>query len=336
MTFDRREFLLAAGAVLPACAGLPKKSASLGFYEAFSPKFYDIVDAREALITLGDGYQWSEGPAWDKTRNQLYFTDVPGNIAYVWNQTDGVKTFLNPSGANVESGFREPGANGLHFRGNGKLLVCNHGSRSIEELDIETRERTTLAAQFRNKKFNSPNDVIENSRGDIYFTDPPYGLEGLNDSPLKELRHNGVYHLDSKGALHLLISDMTFPNGIALSPDENTLYIAQSDPTAQHIYTLDINRPNAEKTLFVDLTPYSTPQSPGLPDGMVIDIHGNIFATGPGGLFVITPKGDILGRIKTGKASANCTFGENGSTLFITNHDRLLKLKTLTRGHGWL
>jgi len=333
MKFKRREFIALTAAGLASCANSTKATNPTGeIYDIFDDAFLQLVDLSETFQVLGEGYGWSEGPAWDKDRQQLYFTDVPGNVAYKWTAEDGVKEFLNPSGSNATVGFREPGANGLLFTANGDLLICNHGERAVQRMDIRTGARTTLANEYLGKKFNSPNDVISGQAGTIYFTDPPYGLEGLDQSPLKEQGLNGVYRLNKDGTIDLLISDLTFPNGVALSRENKTLYVSQSDPDAPHLYALDLTNPDAKKEQFVDFSQFMNPESPGLPDGMVVDHLGNIFCTGPGGVFAITPSGRILGRIKTGKGSANCTFGEDGATLFITNHDRLIKLKTKTRG----
>ena len=338
MLINRRSVLSASTLLLAACSAPLQKTKNLNedLYEVFDNKFYELMDTDQSLDIIGQGYTWCEGPTWDRKRNALYFTDVPGNIAYEWRPGAEVKEFLNPSGAANLTGFREAGANGLLYSQSGKLLICNHGERAVQEMDIDTKQRKTLVSQFEGKAFNSPNDLIESGAGDIYFTDPPYGLEGLNESPLKELVYNGVYKLSSDGEVSLLADNLTFPNGVALSPDEKTLYIAQSDPLAIHIYTLDLTDINPKPKLWRDLSSYSNDANPGLPDGMAIDVDGNVFATGPGGIFVITPTGKILGRIKTGKASANCAFGEDGHTLFITNHDRLVKLQTKTRGLAWM
>ena len=345
MNLDRRHFCILTAASLAACSGSKgnptenpaggvnnSEEAAAEIYEVYSDRFFDYLLKSEEFEVLGTGYGWSEGPAWDKQNNRLYFTDVPGNKAYRWSAKSGVKVFLNPSGAKDTTGFREAGANGLLYTESGDILVCNHGKRAVQSLDPITKKRTTLTRKYRGKKFNSPNDLIRAADGSIYFTDPPYGLEGLDQSPLKEMDFNGVYRLAPDGKVTALIKDMTFPNGIALSPDGKTLYVAQSDPDAPHLYTLDLTKPKRPKKLFVDFKTYMGEDFPGLPDGMVVDIHGNIFATGPGGVFLITPAGEVLGRILTGKGSANCTFGEHGSTLFITNHDRLIKLKTQTTG----
>lgn len=333
MKINRRIFCsyIAAGAV--ACTkSVSPSDGSSNIYEAYNKEFWNLILKEENFKVLGNGYGWSEGPAWDKSAKKLYFTDVPGNIAYQWTEQTGVEVFLNPSGSSNTEGFREAGANGLLYTGNDQLLICNHGERAVQSMEISTGKRTVLTDEFQGKKFNSPNDLVQSSKGDIFFTDPPYGLENLNKSPLKEIKANGVYRLKKNGKVKRIIKDMTFPNGIALSPDQATLYIAQSDPKAPHLYKLDLTKPKQSKTLMVDFSEYMGDEFPGLPDGMAVDVNGNIFATGPGGVFVISPSGNVLGRILTGKGSANCTFGEDGSTLFITNHDRLIKLKTQTLG----
>ena len=336
LTIDRRQVLLASCLLLLACKETTfHETETNSIYEAFSKQFFSFIDLDEKFEILGSGYQWSEGPAWDNARQRLYFTDVPQNIAYSWDAENGVQKFLMPSGADVSEGFREPGANGLYISREGQLLICNHGTRSVEAMDIETKIRTTLSDNFNGMLFNSPNDLIEGPDGTIYFTDPPYGLANLDESTLKELKINGVYALATNRDISPLIKDLMRPNGIGLSPNGKTLYVAQSAPNAQHIYTLDLTDPMGTKAFFADLSIYAGEDSPGLPDGMAIDYKGNLFATGPGGIFIINPSGEILGRIKTGKGSANCTFGEDGSTLFITNHDRLIKLKTKTRGLQW-
>ena len=333
MKFSRRQFCVLAGAGLFACSNLPDELVDQdNLYQAFDAKFWSLIDKKAEFQILGAGYGWSEGPAWDKANKRLYYTDVPGNIAYEWSEQNGAKVFLNPSGSIVTEGFREAGANGLLYIGEDQLLVCNHGERAVQSMQISTGRRQNLTHGYNGKNFNSPNDLIQCSNGFIYFTDPPYGLDGLNNSPMKELEHNGVYRLEPNGQTTLLIGDMTFPNGIALSPDQKTLYVSQSDPDAPHLYQLDLTDPGKPKSLLIDFSEYMGDNFPGLPDGMVVDTHGHIFATGPGGVFVIAPDGKILGRILTQKGSANCTFGEDGSTLFITNHDRLIKLKTLTIG----
>jgi len=315
----------------------PDRPESGGVVEILDPELTRLIDPDSRFETLGTGYQWSEGPTWDRVRKALYFTDVPQNKAYRWQAGQAVQVFLDPSGAPDVDGFREPGANGLWCTSNGTLLICNHGRRAVECMDLESREISILAQNFDGKLFNSPNDIVQARDGTLFFTDPPYGLEGLDASPLKQQDANGVYRRDPGGTVTRLVSDMTFPNGIALSPDERILYVSQSDPDAPLVRALELDsdaRILSQRVLF-DATPFMSAAMPGLPDGMAVSTGGEIFVTGPGGVFILAPDGRPLGRILTGRATANCAFGEDGRSLFITAGDRLLKLRTNVQGVQW-
>jgi len=310
-------------------------SEPLVSWETFDPRFADVVASNEPARLLGEDYWWAEGPAWDRDRQKLYFTDVPQNRAFQWKEGSGVETFLDPSGVAPEdaAGMREPGANGLLQSRDGTLLICNHGTRAIERMDLASGERSTIVAQYDNKRFNSPNDIIEAADGTLYFTDPPYGLEELDASPLKEMAENGVYRVGSDGEITRLIDTMTFPNGVTLSPDGGTLFISQSDPEAPQIRALSLDGEASESTLWFDASPFMDGHQ-GLPDGMAVSRAGHVFLAGPGGVLVIDQTGICLGRIGTGRATANCAFGEDGRTLFITAKDRLLAVRTKVRGTG--
>jgi gluconolactonase len=306
-----------------------------GQIRALTPAF-DRLIARDARIELlAEGFTWTEGPAWIAEGGYLLFSDVPENRIYRWSEKDGVSLFLEPSGYDGPDpdAFREPGANGLiPGRGN-SILLADHGNRAIARLDLATRQKSFLATHYRGKRFNSPNDLARARDGTIYFTDPPYGLAGLDASPLKELPFNGVYRVDPDGAVALIDDSISFPNGIILSPDEQTLYVACSDPDRAIwlAYALDSRGDAGSRRVFADVTASVDPvRHPGLPDGMTIDRAGNLFATGPGGIAVFAPDGTMIGRIGVGTAIANCTFGEDGSTLFIAAHRRLARIRTLT------
>jgi gluconolactonase len=312
---------------------------SIGRVHRDDPALDELIDPNAPIEKLAEGYLWSEGPVWIGEGNYLLFSDVPGNKMYRWSQADGATVFLDPSGHQGPSteGFREPGTNGL-IRGPGNsILMADHGHRAVSQLDLATKQRKLLATHYQGKKFNSPNDLVRSSSGTIYFTDPPYGLEGLNDSPLKELAINGVYRLDPDGEVTLIDDSLSFPNGILLSPDERILYVSQSDPQRAIwvAYNLDPNGNVADRRIFADLTSRVGDANPGLPDGMAIDRAGNLFATGPGGVIVFDPSGKILGRIETGTAVANATFGEDGRTLFLASHDKLARVRTRTTGLGF-
>ncbi|MEO1554211.1 MAG: SMP-30/gluconolactonase/LRE family protein [Pseudomonadota bacterium] len=339
MELTRRTAILAGACatVTTACAGRPAAETSTFGIETFSDEMNSIIDGSAEIEQLAQGYTWCEGPTWDRARNVLYFTDVPQNTAYRWSEADGVEVFLSPSGAAGLEGFREPGANGLWYAADGTLIICNHGRRGVERMNLETTSRDLIADRYDGRLFNSPNDVVEAKDRGLFFTDPPYGLEGLDASPLKQQDANGVYHVSDSGLLTRLVEDMTFPNGVALSPDERTLYVSQSDPNRPIIRAFELSADGAiesDRVLF-DASALMNENAKGLPDGMAVCSRGNLFATGPGGVLVISPEGALLGRILTGRATANCAFGEDGRTLFMTAHDRLLKVRTNSLGLQW-
>jgi gluconolactonase len=340
-----RLFLAAASILLAtgACMSDPTPAASpypvIGQIERQSPALDTLIAPDARLEKLGEGFQWSEGPVWIADGSYLLFTDVPGNRIHRWKDGEGVSVFLEPSGYDgpPTSAFREPGANGL-IRGPGNtILMADHGNRALASLDLATKKKTLIVTHYQGKKFNSPNDLARAADGTIYFTDPPYGLEGINDSPIKELPFNGVYRLSTDGTVTLLDDSLTFPNGVILSPDQKTMYVAVSDPQRAIVmaYTLDASGGVASKRLFADLTSEVGPARPGLPDGMAVDSQGNLFVTGPGGVIVFAPDGTRLGTIVTGTGIANVTFGEDGRTLFLTSHNMLVRLRTRTTGVGF-
>ncbi len=340
MAFSRRQVLQNMSAV--AVAGLGLRSASAAEVKAsdikvdvFHHDVHKIINVDQPFEAFGSGYGWLEGPAWDPVRQRLYFSDVPGNKAFTWNRERGIELFMDPSGvaARQAVGFREPGTNGLLMGRDGRLLICNHGKRAVQAMDIDSRERASLISSYKGKRFNSPNDLVEASNGDIYFTDPPYGLADLNKSPLKEMAYNGVYRLSKDGSITLLLDDMSFPNGIALSVDEQYLFVSQSDPDGPVIRRIGLNG-NRSDEIWFDAKPYMS-DGPGLPDGMVMASSGHLFATGPGGVWILEPSGEPLGRINPGRAVANCAFGEDGFTLFLTAHDRLVRARVKVRGAVW-
>ena len=336
-----KTFLLAAALSLAGCAGaIPSGFERIGGIERTAPALDALVAPNAAVERLADGFGWAEGPVWlDRDGGYLLFTDVPGNRIHRWSDADGLSTFLEPSGLprDAVAGFREPGANGL-IRGPGDtILLADHGNRALASLDLATREKRLIATHYQGRRFNSPNDLVRASSGAIYFTDPPYGLDGLDESPLKEQPHNGVYRLDPDGTVTLIDDSLRFPNGIILSHDERTLYVANSDPERAIwiAYALDGRGNVASRRIFADATEEVGEARPGLPDGMAIDVQGHLFATGPGGVIVFAPDGRRLGLVRTGAAIANCTFGgADGSELYLTSHTMLARVPTRTRGLG--
>lgn len=306
---------------------------TLGTIERVDHRFDQLVPADAVIEKLAEGFDWAEGPVWFPDAGFLVFSDVPQNVAYRWAEGEGISEFLRPSGftSDGEAG-REPGSNGLLLDLDGTLILCQHGDRRVSRLKPD-KSFEQLVSSFEGKRFNSPNDAVIRSNGDLYFTDPPYGLTGLNDSTLKELDFNGVYLLSAEGKLTLLTSELTFPNGIALSPDEQTLYVAISDPENPVIMAFDVAADGTIENdrVFFDTSAWAE-NYPGLPDGLKVDQDGNVFATGPGGVNVFSPEGTFLGRFNTGVATANCGWGDNGSTLYITADSYLCRVKLTTTG----
>lgn len=304
--------------------------------ERLDPAFDKLIAPDAKLEKLSEWFVWSEGPVWFE--GAVVFSDVMANIAYRWKEgMTSAEVFLKPSGLTTNApGFREPGSNGLTVDREGRLLLCQHGDRRVARL--EKGKFLTVADRYEGKRFNSPNDLVVRKNGDVYFTDPPYGLEKINDSPIKELPFNGVYRVAAAdGKVTLLTKDLNFPNGIAFSPDEKILYVAVSDSAATRVMAYDVKADGtiANGRTFFDAQPLRKPGAKGLCDGLKVDRAGNVWATAPGGVLVLSPAGKLLGRLNTGEATANCGWGDDGSTLYITADMFLVRVKTLTKGAGW-
>jgi gluconolactonase len=341
--------LLGAGLLAAACDGPPQPStepetaaaeppATVGRIERLDPRLDELVPADARLEVLADGFDWSEGPVWIADGGFLLFSDVPRNAIYKWQEGAGASLWLQPSGytGTVPRGG-EPGSNGLMLDADGRLTMCQHGDRRVARLDApwdapEPRFET-LADRYDGRRFNSPNDLIFDHGGNLYFTDPPYGLAEGPEDPAREIDFQGVYRVDAGGGVALVTAALTRPNGVALSPDEGTLYVANSDPEHAVWMAYDLSAPADEGRVFFDATAM-VPERPGLPDGMAVDVAGNLFAAGPGGVLVFSPAGEHLGTLDTGRATANCTFGDDGSSLYLTADDVLLRIRLTTRGLG--
>jgi gluconolactonase len=291
----------------------------------------DIIAPDTKVDIISKGYDWTEGPLWVDGVG-LLFSDIPPNKVYKWTKVDSTELFLTPSGyTGEEPRGGEKGSNGLLLDADGNLVLCQHGDRRIARMqsDLDNPEPIfeTIIGSYQGKKFNSPNDACYDSKGNLYFTDPPYGLEARMDDPLKELDFQGVYRYSSDGELKLLTRQMSRPNGIALSPDEEKLYVANSDPEKAIWMEFDIDKDGniIDKKVFYDATDL-VGQEPGLPDGLKVDEKGNIFASGPGGIWIFNAEARVLGKIKTGQATSNCAIGDNGKHLFITADMCLMKV----------
>lgn len=338
----RSAFAIPLLAMLAACATAeapPQHSPAIGRLTTFDASFQDVVAADARIEKIAEGFTWSEGPAWIRAGGYLLFTDVPENTLYRWSERDGLSVFLKPSGYDGPDlgALREPGANGLFAEPSGTVLMADSGTRIVARLDPATKRKTALASSYDGHRFNSPNDVVRRSDGAVFFTDPPYGLKDLDESPVKELKFNGVYRVDPDGTIHLLDDGLSFPNGIALSPDERTLYVSNSDPARPvwMAYALDARGAVLDKRVFADASDLVGEASPGLPDGMAVSGDGRIFATGPGGVLVFDADGKRLGRIETGTAVSNCAFGDDGRTLYMSSHTFLARVRVNATGLGF-
>ena len=317
----------------------PKKGLqdypSMGSIERLDPRL-DAILAKDARIEkLAEGFDWSEGPIWIRDGHYLLFSDVPQNVVYSWSEAKPATVFMKNSGyTGSKPRGGEPGSNGLTTDAQGRLVLCEHGDRRISRLELNGK-KTTLAQYYRFYRFNSPNDLVYHSSGDLYFTDPPYGL--VDRKADSELPYCGVYRLKPNGTVTLLTQDLPFPNGIAFSPDEKTLYVAVSDPDKPIIVAFDVNKKGEleNQRTFFDASAMLKKGLKGLPDGLKVDRKGNLFATAPGGVLILAPDGTHLGTIATGEATANCNWGNDGSVLYITADMYLCRVRTLTKGKGW-
>ncbi len=340
MPLITRRTILATGAALPLAAWAAPAPGSYGTVRRLSPALDSVIAPNTVIEQIAWGFKWAEGPVWVKDGGYLLFSDPPMNTMYRWSAGANAAVFMKPSGyaGAPDPALREPGSNGLATDASGKLVICDSGDRALVRVDLKTKARTTVIDKFEGKRFNSPNDLCISKSGAIYFTDPPFGLTDGIQSKVKELPFSGVYHLAPDGTLSVIDKELAYPNGVALSPDEGRLFVTNSDRTQPILkaYTLgDDGLPQSSDVLF-NMAPLLTPQAKGLPDGMKIDADGNMFVAGPGGMLVLSKDGDLMGIISvTDRASPNCAFGEDGSTLFIAATDIVARIRLKTRGANW-
>ncbi len=317
---------------------------SIGAVERLDPALDSLISTNAVIEKLGSGFKWAEGPVWVRTSQGerfILFSDIPPNKIYKWSEAGGLVEFLHPSGytgTTPRSG--EPGSNGLLLDRFGRLVLCQHGDRRIARLGISLNNPRpvfeTIVDRYQGKRFNSPNDACYSKNGDLYFTDPPYGLEKRMADPAKELSFQGVYRLSRDGELKLLTDKIAYPNGIALSPDESVLYVAESGPdTKIHAFQVKPDGTIDEGRIFFDPAPLRQGGRQGGCDGLKVDVNGNLFATGPGGVLILSPTGKHLGTINTGTRIANVGWGDDGSTLYLTAHMYLCRVHTKTKGAGF-
>ena len=303
---------------------------TIGSVERLDPALDALVAPDAKIEKLAEGFTWAEGPVW--ADGALLFSDVPNNVIHRWKDGQGLTDFLRPSGyTGQEKRGGNLGSNGLTFDGAGHLVLAQHGDRRVARLEPD-HSFTTVAGTMSGKRFNSPNDVVFKSNGDMYFTDPAYGFEGAPATWKHEIGFSGVFRRTPDGQVTALVKDLTFPNGIAFSPDEKILYISNSDPARAIWMAYDVAADGtlANGRLFFDATDKVKAGKKGLPDGLKVDEHGNLFAGGPGGVLVFSPAGKHLGTIVTTEPTANVAFGDDGSVLYMTAHDKLCRIRLKT------
>jgi gluconolactonase len=323
--------------LLVAACNAPEKNSmkTIGQIERLDPALDAIADVNAKPEIIADGFDWSEGPLWIADQQMLLFSDIPPNIIYKWTEKGGKEIFLKPSGytgATPRGG--EVGSNGLLLNAQGKLVMCQHGDRRMAWMDAPLTapepKYVTIADKYQGKKLNSPNDAIFRSNGDLFFTDPPYGLEHRMDDPLKEIPFQGVYKVTPQGEVTLLIDSLTRPNGLAFLPGEKTLIVANSDNEGNKAiwYLFDIGAGDTLTSagILYDATPESK-KEPGSPDGLKVDKQGNIFATGPGGVWIWNKDRKLVGKIKLPDACSNIALADDDKTLYITNDGNVLRIR---------
>ena len=310
------------------------KYKSIGTIERFDPALDNIISTNAQPEIIAEGFEWSEGPLWVEQHNMFLFSDVPMNTIYKWTEAKGKEVYLKPSGytGDEPSSCKEPGSNGLTFDKNGNLVLCQHGDRRMARMDapLDKPEAKfiTIADNYKGKRFSSPNDAVYNSAGELFFTDPPYGLQTQDDSDTKkEISFNGVYKVKTNGEVILLVDSITRPNGIALMPDEKKLIVACSDGAHPNWYVFDINGDSLMNGRIFYSAAEEAKTMSGVPDGFKVDKNGNVYATGPGGVYVFNSEGKKLGMIRLDNATSNCALSPDEKTLYITNDMYVLRVK---------
>jgi len=333
-------FIFSLFAIIAACGNehgnknQEMKYKSIGMIERFDPALDNIISDKAQPEIIAEGFDWSEGPLWIEKYNMLIFSDVPMNTVYKWTEAKGKEVYLKPSGytGSEPSLCKEPGSNGLTFDKNGNLVLCQHGDRRMARmeapLDKPEAKFITLADKYNGKRFSSPNDAVYNSAGELFFTDPPYGLQTQDDSDSKkEISFNGVYKVKTNGEVILLVDSITRPNGIALMPGEKKLIVACSDGAHPNWYVFDINGDSLMNGKIFYSAAEEGKTMKGSPDGFKIDKNGNVFATGPGGVYIFNSEGKKLGMIRLDNATSNCALSPDEKTLYISNDMYVLRVK---------
>ena len=299
-----------------------------------SPELDRIIAPGTLPEILAEGFEWSEGPLWLPDQEKVIFSDIPNNSIFEWSEKDGLKLYLKPSGyTDTISRGGETGSNGLLLDREDKLVLCQHGDRRMARmmapLDAPAANFETIAGAWEGKRFNSPNDAVYSSNGNLYISDPAYGMELRYNDPRREMDFTGVFLITPTGEVSLLTDQLSAPNGIGFSPDESILYVANSGGSSGSIwmeYEMSEDGTFQNERLFYDARPAADSLRGG-PDGLVVRNDGIIFATGPGGVWILTPEGEHLGIIKTGQATSNCTLDAKNQYLYMTADMYLMRIR---------
>jgi gluconolactonase len=298
--------------------------------ERADPGLESLLPSGVAVERLATGFTFAEGPVWSPA-GRLYFSDPDDNTIYTWDEVGGASVFRVKSGyTGPDIGrYHQPGSNGLGFDSNGRLTICEHGNRRVTRLE-NNGTVTVLADRYQGMRLNSPNDLVYASDGALYFTDPPFGLPGVFDDPGKELTFSGVYRL-KEGRLDLVDASLSGPNGVALSPDESWLYVTNWDPGRKIVqrYPIGSDGKIGEGSMFFDMK--EAPEAEAL-DGLEIDRAGNLYVSGPGGIWIISAGGRLLGIVRLPELPSNFAWGDDGSSLYITARTGLYRMRLDTRG----
>jgi gluconolactonase len=326
-----------SGLVPEAMAQLQPRPTHEPVVLRLDPRFDQLVPANAVLEKIVDDHGWAEGPVWVRDGGYLLFSDVVRNTIFRWKQGEGETVVLRPSGYTGAAPYegKEPGSNGLAIDPSGRLVFCQHGDRRISRREPDGR-LTVLADRFEGKRLNSPNDLVFKSNGDLYFTDPPFGLPHTFDDRAKEVPFQGVYRRAADGTLTLLTRELSAPNGIAFSPDERTLYVSNADRERLVWMAFEVE---SDGTLGRSRVLYDGTRTlagrRGTADGLKVDAKGNIFGAGPGGVYVFAPDGTMLGWFDFGGNVGNVAWGEDGATLFIAANAAVYRVRLTTSGAGW-
>jgi gluconolactonase len=336
---------------------------TIGQVVMYDPSFNSLINPSSKIEIIATGFNWTEGPLWmaDDSMPYLLFSDTVNNNIFKWEEGKGMFTigktlFMQSSGCrdNNCANFYEPGTNGLLRKDDTSkdIIACSHGERSLLLLR-ENGTRTAIVSHYKGKRLNSPNDVVWSPDGHLYFTDPDYGLQDFQHIIQdKELEHNGVYMVKGDylrlamelgqptAYVRLVETKLSKPNGLAFSPDFSKLYISNSDRNSPFINVYDVMDDGSLKNgaLFFNASSLfkqeceraGSCENVGSPDGLKVDIHGNIFATGPGGILVISPEGKLLGMLRLDRPVSNLAFGGDGR-LYATAKDIVVRLRVATK-----